>query len=81
MEFINRRTFKRVVTEFEALSGRICKLRLRGKYHKLTIINEHAHRREKCGHKEAFYDTLRKECENITKYYLKIMFGNTIAKL
>jgi exonuclease III len=62
---------------FEPINERICKLRLKGKYHNITIINIHAPTEEKDEDtKERFYTELQQIQEKVPKHDLLIILGD-----
>jgi exonuclease III len=48
-EFLTKKGIVKNIMGFEPINERICKLRLKGKYHNITIINIHAPTLEKDG--------------------------------
>ena len=67
---------------FEPINERICKLRLKGKYHNITIINIYALTEEKDEDtKECFYAELQQIQENVLKHDLLIIIGDYSAKI
>lgn len=60
---------KKVVIDFKAISDRICYLRLREKYIKISIINGRAHTEGKdLETRNNFYEKFNKVLENIPRY-------------
>jgi exonuclease III len=67
---------------FEPINERICKLRLKGKYHNITIINIHAQTEEKDEDtKERFYEELQQIQEKVPKHDLLIILGDYNSKI
>lgn len=78
---INREIIKTVI-DFEAVSERICKIRLQGKYRKITIFNVHALTEDKeMQEKYELYEDLTSELEKTPKYDIKIIVGDMNAKI
>ena len=68
--------------QFQAISDRMCCLRLKGRFQKITLINVHAPtEKTDIEVKEEFYETLDKEYGKIKKYDLKIVLGDLNAKI
>jgi hypothetical protein len=65
---------------FEPINERIRKLRLKGKYHNITIINIHALTENKDDTKECFYAKLQQIQEKVPKHDLLIL-GDYNAKM
>lgn len=60
----------------------MCTLRLRGRYQKITLINVHApHEENNVEAKEEYYNELDKIYEEIPKYDIKLLLGDTNAKI
>ena len=58
--FIIKKEITKNVMGFETINERICKIRLKGKYHNITLINIHAPTEEKDDDvKEQFYAELQ----------------------
>jgi exonuclease III len=67
---------------FEPINERICKLRLKGKYYNITIINIHTPTEEKDEDtKERFYAELQQIQEKVPKHDLLIILGDYNAKI
>ena len=67
---------------FEPINERICNVRLKGKYHNITIINIHAPTEEKDEDtKERFYAELQQIQEKVPKHDLLIIIGDYNAKI
>jgi hypothetical protein len=67
---------------FEPINERISKLRLKGKYYNITIINIYAPTEEKDEEtKERFYAELQQIQEKVPKYHLVITLGDYNAKI
>ncbi|XP_023313011.1 craniofacial development protein 2-like [Anoplophora glabripennis] len=80
--FLVRKELKELVVQYKLVSNRICLLRLRGKYQKITFLNIHApHEEADLGSKEEFYNELDRLYEEIPKYDMKILLGDANAKI
>jgi exonuclease III len=72
----------KIILEFEAISDRMCRIRLKGRFRNITITSIHALTEEKVEcHKEDFYDKLDRICNNIQKYDQLIIMGDFNAKI
>jgi len=64
--FIVKKEITKNVMGFEPINERICKIRLKGKYHNITLINIHASTEEKDDDvKEQFYTELQQVQEKV----------------
>ena len=73
---------KKLIVNFKPISERICYLRLRGKYRKISIVNGHAPTEHKdIEIKDKFYGKIEDVLEEIPKYDIKIVLGDLNAKL
>ena len=80
--FLINKTLKTAVIKFEAINDRLCSLRLRGQFQKLSFINVHMPTEEKSMNiKEMYFDDLRALFDSIPNYDLKIVMGDTNARL
>lgn len=78
---LNKKQGERVI-DFKAISERICWIRLRGKYRKITIVNIHAPSEEKeIETKIDFYQQIENILTRIPKYDIKIIIGDFNAKV
>jgi hypothetical protein len=59
--FMVKREITKNIISFQPYNEKICKLRMRGKYHNLTLINVHAPT-------EQFYDDLQGVYESVAKH-------------
>ena len=67
---------------FERISDRICKLRVKGKLHNITLINIYAPTEDKKENiKEQFYEELQRTQDRVPKHDLTIVLGDRNAKL
>lgn len=82
MCFIVREEPNQAVTDLKAISGKICKLRIREIYRKISIINVHAPTEMKVEEeKDKFYEELSKVIQGIPRYDIKISVGDINAKI
>lgn len=80
--FMIHKSLRQTVLKFDPISDRICKLRLRGKYRKISIVNVHAPTNDKTDEiKEKFYENLREIISSIPKYDIKLVIGDFNAKI
>ncbi|KAK9752713.1 hypothetical protein QE152_g3940 [Popillia japonica] len=80
--FLVNNIYKDSVIEFEGISDRLCKIRIRGKYRKLTLINAHAHSEDKDEDiKTRFYEELDEVLNKIPKFDIKCLIGDMNAKV
>lgn len=80
--FLINSKLKKEVVEFEGFSDRVCKLRIRGQFRKLSLINVHAPSEEKeIETKVKFYEELNKIMEEIPKFDIKYVVGDMNAKI
>jgi hypothetical protein len=66
---------------FEPISDSICKLRVKGKFHDMTLINIYAPTKDEEEIKEQFYEELQRTQDRIPKHDLIIILGDMNAKL
>ena len=70
------------VIGFEAINERLCKIRIKSKYHNLTLINMYAPTEDKTdAEKEKFYDDLQTIIDRTLKSDTVIVLGDANAKL
>jgi len=63
---------------FEPISDRICKLRMKGKFYNITLINIHAPTEDKEeGIKEQLYEELQRTQDSVPKHDVTIILGDT----
>jgi exonuclease III len=80
--FVATKEIVKNIMGFEPINERIRKLRLKGKYHNITIINIHAPTEEKDEDtKERFYAELQQIQEKVPKHDLLIIIGDYNAKI
>jgi len=79
--FLGKKEIVKNILGFEPINERISKLRLKGKYHNITIINIHAPTEEKDEEtKESFYADLQQIQEKVPKHDLVIILGDKQCK-
>lgn len=80
--FIVHKKLRPLIVDFMPVSDRLCTLRIRGEYQKITFVNVHAPTEEKnIEVKEEFYNEIDRVYDNIHKYDMKILLGDTNAKI
>ena len=66
---------------FEPISDRICKLRVKGKFYNMTLINIYAPTEDKEEEiKEQFYEELHRTQDRIPKHDVTVILGDMNAK-
>lgn len=80
--FMVHKKVSTTIIEFKPISERICRLRLKGKYRKISIINVHAPTNEKKDEiKDQFYEEIGKVVNALPRYDVKIVLGDFNAKI
>lgn len=80
--FIVSDRFKNEVIEFEGVSDRMCRIRIRGKFRKISIINSHAPSEEKDPEiKTKFYEELERILGKVPRFDIKFVMGDMNAKV
>jgi predicted Fe-S protein YdhL (DUF1289 family) len=80
--FLVSKKLQSEITEFKAVTNRLCKIRIRGRYRKISIINVHCPTEEKeYEEKEKFYEEIEKVYNGIPKYDVKMIIGDFNAKI
>jgi exonuclease III len=70
------------VLGFEAVNERICKIRLKGKYNNISLINVYALTEDKADpEKEKFYEELQQVIDHTPKSDTTLVLGDAKAKL
>jgi len=70
------------VIGFEAINERLCKIRLKGKYNNVTLVNIYAPTEDKAdSEKENFYEQLQLVIDQIPKIDTTVVLGDANAKL
>jgi exonuclease III len=70
--FMVRKEVEKNIMSFTPISERICTLRLKGKFHNVTLINVHAPTEEKTEEeKDKFYDVLQKTYDSVLKHDIR----------
>lgn len=73
--FMVKKEIRDSVVDFVPISDRKCKLRVRGKYRKISIINVHAptKKEEEEKDKDSFYEQVAGALAKIPRYDVKIL--------
>lgn len=80
--FLVNKKLKSEIIEFKAISNRLCRIRLRSRYRKISIINVHCPTEEKeYEEKEKFYEEIERVYNEIPKYDVKMIIGDFNAKI
>jgi exonuclease III len=80
--FIIKKAAISKVLGFEPISDRNCKLRVKGKFHNITLINVCALTEDKEEDvKEQFYEELQKTHDRVPKHNVIIILGDMNAKI
>jgi exonuclease III len=80
--FMTTSNTKESMLEYETINDRICRLRIKGGYRNITIIEVHAPMKEKEEReKEEFFECLEETYHKIQKYDLVIIMGDFNAKI
>jgi exonuclease III len=70
------------ILDFEPISNHICKLRVKGKFYTMTLINAYAPTEAKEEEtKEQFYEELQRTQDRVSKHDVTIILGDMNAKL
>ena len=73
---------KNSVVSFNTISNRLCMIRLRNKYRKLSIVNMHCPTEEKDEEvKEEFYKEIERWYNMNPNYDVKLVMGDCNAKI
>jgi exonuclease III len=77
-----RKEVEKNITSFTPINERMCILRLKGKFHNITLINVHAVTEEKMEEeKDKFYDDLQKTYDRVLKRDILMILGDLNAKI
>jgi exonuclease III len=80
--FLTQKATISEVLGFEPISERICKLRIKGKFHSITLINVYAPTEDKEEDvKEQFYEELQRTHNRLPKHDVIIILGDMNAKI
>jgi exonuclease III len=80
--FIVSKKIRDIVMDFQPISMRLCKLRLRGKFHNYSIVCVHAPTEEKSDHeKDILYELLERAQDSCPVHDVKIVIGDFNAKI
>lgn len=82
MGFLLKDSMMRHVINFKPVNERLCKMRIKGKYNNITIINVHAPTNEQEDEeKEQFYESLQRTVDQTPKSDIVVILGDFNAKL
>jgi exonuclease III len=80
--FLIMKKMQKHIISYELHNERLCKLRIKGKYNNITMINVYAPTEDKTEEiKEQFYDDLQSMVDKVPKSDLIIILGDVNAKL
>jgi hypothetical protein len=67
--------------DFEPVTERICKIKVKCKYYNLAVISTLTPTKEKDEAKEEFYNSLKKVCEAVPNYDMQTLLGDFNTKV
>ena len=76
-----RKEVEKNIISFTPIIERICTLRLKGKFHNITLINVYAPTEEKIEEKDKFYDDLQRTCDRVPKHNIVMILEDLNAKI
>jgi hypothetical protein len=76
-----RKEVEKNIMFFTPINERICMLRLKGKFHNITLINVHALTEEKIEEKDKVYDDLQRTYDRVPKYDTIMILGDLNANI
>lgn len=80
--FMVSKRISKLIVEFKPISERLCYIRLRGKYRKISIVNVHAPTEDKdLETKNEFYEKVEEILRGIPRYDIKLVIGDLNAKV
>uniref|UniRef100_A0A1B0DRK3 Uncharacterized protein n=1 Tax=Phlebotomus papatasi TaxID=29031 RepID=A0A1B0DRK3_PHLPP len=80
--FLIHKKLKTSIIGFTPISDRMCSIRIRGRFHNITIFSVHAPTLDKSDDiKEEFYAKLEEEYDKVPKYDVKLILGDFNAKI
>jgi hypothetical protein len=80
--FIIKRSLQRSIIDFEPISLRLCRIRIKGKFYNTKIINVYAPtENSKEEQKEQFYEDISRCCDQILKHDALLILGDFNAKI
>lgn len=80
--FVVGRRLKQQIIDWRPVSQRICVIRIKSKFHNISLINAHAPTEEKDeDEKDAFYDALDRAHDKCPRNDIKIIAGDLNAKI
>jgi exonuclease III len=79
--FIVTKEVEKNIMSFTPINERICMLRLKGKFHNITLINVHAPTEEKIEEEKVkFYDDLQRTYDRTPKHDIVMILGDLNVK-
>jgi hypothetical protein len=80
--FMVRKEVEKNIMSFTPINERICMLRLKGKFHNITLINVRAPTEEKTGEEKVkFYDVLQRTYDRTPRHDIVMILGDLNAKM
>jgi len=80
--FMVRKEVEKNIMSFSPINERICILRIKGKFHNITLINVHASTEEKIEEEnDKFYDDLQKTYDRSLKHDAVMILGDLNAEI
>uniref|UniRef100_A0A8D9B4S3 Craniofacial development protein 2 n=1 Tax=Cacopsylla melanoneura TaxID=428564 RepID=A0A8D9B4S3_9HEMI len=80
--FLINKTVRGSIMEYQTVSDKICKIRLKGKFRNITIVSIHAPTKEKSEEiKETFYESLDEVLSQVQKYDQILVIGDFNAQV
>uniref|UniRef100_A0A8D8RIQ9 Craniofacial development protein 2 n=2 Tax=Cacopsylla melanoneura TaxID=428564 RepID=A0A8D8RIQ9_9HEMI len=80
--FLINKTVRGSIMEYQTVSDKICKIRLKGKFRNITIVSIHAPTEEKSEEiKETFYESLDEVLSQVQKYDQILVIGDFNAQV
>lgn len=81
MGFIVTNKLKHTIIDFGPISDRMCRIRIRGRYQKIQILNVPAPTEVKDETKNQVYELLERKLKQLSTYDIKIILGNMNAQV
>jgi hypothetical protein len=80
--FLVSRKIIHLVIDYVPINMRLCKIRIRGRFHNYSLVSAHVPTEDKDpSEKDKFYDLLEKEYDKCPKHDIKVIFGDFNAKV